>query len=227
MLCAPLDRSRRRGGGDHGHDRADRGGVSNPGPNRIAAARLNEAASGHPDRHPLRIPSEWADDRRIGVGQEYESLPGDGRDRLHRRAVWPLCCSTAAIPCAPWRETPPNCDDAPWRDRVEVARGDLGDLDSLTAAFEGIDVVYYLVHSMGTSSDFVAEEAQSAHNVVTAAKQAGVRRIVYLSGLHPDGEAVPHLRRAPRSATSSSTPASRPWCCRQASSSGRVRRRSR
>ena len=38
-----------------------------------------------------------------------------------------------------------------WRDRVEVVRGDLGDPDSLTAAFDGMDVVYYLVHSMGTS----------------------------------------------------------------------------
>ncbi len=50
---------------------------------------------------------------------------------------------------------PDKLRDAPWRDRAEVARGDLGDPDSLTAAFDGVDVVYYLVHSMGTSSDFV------------------------------------------------------------------------
>ena len=37
--------------------------------------------------------------------------------------------------------------------------GDLTDPDSLTEAFDGVDVVYYLVHSMGTSKDFVAEEA--------------------------------------------------------------------
>ena len=73
-----------------------------------------------------------------------------------------------------------------WRDDVEVARGDLTDRDSLTAAFDGADVVYYLVHSMGTSKDFVAEEKQSAQNVVEAAKAAGVRRLVYLSGLHPE-----------------------------------------
>jgi uncharacterized protein YbjT (DUF2867 family) len=89
---------------------------------------------------------------------------------------------------------PDKLAGAPWRERVEVARGDLGDVDSLMAAFEGVDVVYYLVHSMGTSSDFVREEARSAHNVVTAAKHAGVQRIVYLSGLHPDGELSPHLR---------------------------------
>ncbi len=82
-----------------------------------------------------------------------------------------------------------------WRDRVEVVRGDLGEPESLTAAFDGVDVVYYLVHSMGISPDFVAEEARSARNVVAAARLAGVRRLVYLSGLHPSGaELSPHLR---------------------------------
>jgi uncharacterized protein YbjT (DUF2867 family) len=82
-----------------------------------------------------------------------------------------------------------------WHDRVEVVRGDLGDTDSLSAAFDGIDVVYYLVHSMGTSADFVAEEASSARNVANAAREAGVKRLVYLSGLHPSGVKLsPHLR---------------------------------
>jgi uncharacterized protein YbjT (DUF2867 family) len=65
----------------------------------------------------------------------------------------------------------------------------------LAAAFDGADIVYYLVHSMGTSADFVAEEAQSARNVVTAARRAGVKRLVYLGGLHPPGaDLSPHLR---------------------------------
>jgi uncharacterized protein YbjT (DUF2867 family) len=90
--------------------------------------------------------------------------------------------------------TPEKLDDAPWRDRAEVVRGDLGDPDSLTAAFDGVDVVYYLVHSMGTSRDFVREEEKAAHNVVAAAEKAGVRRVVYLSGLHPTGELSRHLK---------------------------------
>jgi uncharacterized protein YbjT (DUF2867 family) len=89
---------------------------------------------------------------------------------------------------------PDKLREAPWRERAEVVRGDLGDVGSLIEAFDDVDVVYYLVHSMGTASDFVAEEARSAHNVAAAAKQAGVRRIVYLSGLHPDGELSRHLR---------------------------------
>ena len=56
--------------------------------------------------------------------------------------------------------TPSKLDEVPWHDQVEVAKGDLSDRDSLTAAFADVDVVYYLVHSMGTSSDFEREEAR-------------------------------------------------------------------
>ena len=90
---------------------------------------------------------------------------------------------------------PDKLADAPWRDQAEVVRGDLGDADSLTAAFDGVDVVFYLVHSMGTAPDFVNEEALAARNVVAAARRAGVKRLVYLSGLHPGGaDLSPHLR---------------------------------
>ncbi|GAA4540678.1 SDR family oxidoreductase [Mycobacterium paraffinicum] len=89
---------------------------------------------------------------------------------------------------------PAKLADVPWRQQAEVARGDLGDVDSLVAAFDGIDVVYYLVHSMGTAKDFADEETRAVRNVVTAARQTGVRRIVYLSGLHPEGRQLsPHL----------------------------------
>jgi uncharacterized protein YbjT (DUF2867 family) len=89
---------------------------------------------------------------------------------------------------------PDKLADVPWRQQAEVARGDLGDVDSLIAAFDGIDVVYYLVHSMGTSKNFMAEETRAVRNVVTAARRAGVQRVVYLSGLHPEGrELSPHL----------------------------------
>lgn len=81
---------------------------------------------------------------------------------------------------------PDKLATAPWREHVEVVQGDLTEPDSLEAAFDGVDVVYYLVHSMGTAKDFVAEERQSAGNVVEAARRTGVRRLVYLSGLHPD-----------------------------------------
>ena len=91
--------------------------------------------------------------------------------------------------------TPTKLDDLPWRADIEVVQADLTDPDSLASACEGIDVVFYLAHSMGSSDDFVAEERKTATNVVAAAKQAGVRRIVYLSGLHPAGvELSKHLQ---------------------------------
>jgi uncharacterized protein YbjT (DUF2867 family) len=90
---------------------------------------------------------------------------------------------------------PDKLADVPWRDKAGVVRGDLADLDSLVAAFDGVDVVYYLVHSMGTSNDFAAEEMRAARNVADAARRAGVRRLVYLSGLHPaNARLSPHLQ---------------------------------
>lgn len=82
---------------------------------------------------------------------------------------------------------PDKLANVPWRNRIEAARGDLGDPASLEAAFSGVNVLYYLVHSMGFEKDFAAEERRAAQNVVAAARRAGVRRIVYLSGLHPEG----------------------------------------
>lgn len=91
--------------------------------------------------------------------------------------------------------TPDKLSDVPWRDDVEVVRGDLTDPDSLTTAFDDCDVVFYLAHAMGTSDDFVAAERDAANNVVIAAKRAAVGRIVYLSGLHPSGvELSRHLQ---------------------------------
>jgi uncharacterized protein YbjT (DUF2867 family) len=89
---------------------------------------------------------------------------------------------------------PGKLSDVPWRDHAQIARGDLTDVDSLIEAFDGVDVVYYLVHSMGTTKDFAGEEARTVRNVVTAARRTGVRRVVYLGGLHPEGRRLsPHL----------------------------------
>lgn len=81
--------------------------------------------------------------------------------------------------------SPEKLRDVPWRDSVEVVRADLSDKDSLTGAFDEIDVVYYLVHAMGGGGSFSDVDKRSAANVAEAAAAAGVRRIVYLGGLHP------------------------------------------
>ena len=83
--------------------------------------------------------------------------------------------------------------DVPWRDRVTVVEGDLADRDTVDVATASIDVVYYLVHSMSATKDFHTLERHIATTVAESAKKAGVKRIVYLGGLHPDGELSRHL----------------------------------
>lgn len=77
---------------------------------------------------------------------------------------------------------------ASWADSVEVVKGDLEVPDDVRRAVEGVDVVFHLVHAMAAGGDFASAELAQAQHVATAAKAAGVRRIVYLSGLHPEGE---------------------------------------
>ncbi|HEX7804521.1 MAG TPA: SDR family oxidoreductase, partial [Cellulomonas sp.] len=61
-------------------------------------------------------------------------------------------------------------------------------------ALDGVDIAYYLIHSLGTGHTFEARDRHTALVFAQAAREAGVRRIVYLGGLHPhDEELSPHL----------------------------------
>lgn len=80
-----------------------------------------------------------------------------------------------------------------WAHQVEVVEGDAGDPAALDWACAGVDVAYYLVHSMDGAADFVTKDRAVATAFGAAAKRAGVGRIVYLSGLHPPGRLSPHL----------------------------------
>jgi uncharacterized protein YbjT (DUF2867 family) len=76
-----------------------------------------------------------------------------------------------------------------------VVAGDVLDRPSLDSALRGVDVAYYLVHSMGSSGSFEEADRQAATNFAEAAKAAGVERIIYLGGLGSDKETLsPHLR---------------------------------
>ena len=73
-------------------------------------------------------------------------------------------------------------------------RADVADRASLDRALTGVDVAYYLVHSLD-SDDFVELDAQAARNFSAAAAQAGVERIIYLGGLgREDQDLSDHLR---------------------------------
>jgi uncharacterized protein YbjT (DUF2867 family) len=56
--------------------------------------------------------------------------------------------------------------------------------ESLAAVMQGINVAYYLIHSMSASGrDFQQRDRRAAHNFAVAAKRAGIARIIYLGGL--------------------------------------------
>lgn len=81
-----------------------------------------------------------------------------------------------------------------YRGAGDPAVGDVDDADSLPSALAGIEVAYYLVHSLA-SADFERRDADAAINFAIAAAEAGVERIIYLGGLGvDDGELSAHLR---------------------------------
>ena len=87
----------------------------------------------------------------------------------------------------------PRVAERSWYHRVEVHEGDAAFRSVLQDACAGVDVAYYLLHSMDGGSDFTQRDRDLALSFGIAAQTAGVRRIVYLSGLHPAGPLSPHL----------------------------------
>ncbi|BBY25002.1 NAD(P)H-binding protein [Mycobacterium stomatepiae] len=83
-----------------------------------------------------------------------------------------------------------------WYSHVAPVELDASDPVSAQAAMDAagpVDVVYYLVHGIG-QPDFRDADRASAANVAAAARDAGVRRIVYLGGFVPgDEELSDHL----------------------------------
>jgi uncharacterized protein YbjT (DUF2867 family) len=77
---------------------------------------------------------------------------------------------------------------------TEVCAGDVLRSETLAEAMQGVDVAYYMVHSMGAESDFSEQDRLAAENFARAAEKAGVRRIIYLGGLGEDDVESAHLR---------------------------------
>lgn len=78
---------------------------------------------------------------------------------------------------------------------VEVVGGDVFHRESLDTAMQGVDTAYYLVHSLSGSGSFEAADVSAARNFGEAAREAGVRRIIYLGGLgNAASDLSPHLR---------------------------------
>ncbi len=109
------------------------------------------------------------------------------------RLVPELITSGFVVRCL--TRTPQGLSGTGWAHDVEVVEGDLSDLSSVGAAFEGVDQVVYLVHSLGVGDDFMQQEQVTARNARLAAERAGVGHIVYVGGLGDDADDLsPHLR---------------------------------
>jgi uncharacterized protein YbjT (DUF2867 family) len=82
-----------------------------------------------------------------------------------------------------------------WANDVEIAVGDATEVDDVRSSLQGVDVAYYLLHSIGTGGDFADTERRIASTFADAAADAGVQRIVYLGGMVPEDEELSeHLR---------------------------------
>jgi len=75
---------------------------------------------------------------------------------------------------------------------VEIFQGDTFNQASLEDALEGVDVAYYLIHSL-QHKNYKELDSQSAENFLNAAVKKGVKRIIYLGGLGVKEEASEHL----------------------------------
>jgi len=77
---------------------------------------------------------------------------------------------------------------------VEVVGADALDAAATRSALEGVDTAFYLVHFLGQSKDYATLDRSAAEIFATAARDAGVRRIVFLGGLGEDaGTLSEHL----------------------------------
>ena len=89
-----------------------------------------------------------------------------------------------------------NIPDTP---NVKYVQADVFDASQLENALAGIEIAYYLLHSMEGNKDhwkeFASREKIQAQNFLKAATKAGVKRIIYLGGLVNDSlDLSPHMK---------------------------------
>lgn len=84
-----------------------------------------------------------------------------------------------------------------WMDKVDIFEADVLKPETMTAMMEGIDIAYYLIHSMSgkENEDFHSRDIKAARNFGDEAKKHGVQRIIYLGGLgNSEDELSKHLK---------------------------------
>jgi uncharacterized protein YbjT (DUF2867 family) len=105
------------------------------------------------------------------------------------RALVPALRRSGRAVRATTRSVRPDLDP-----EVEWIEADLGRREDLPRALEGADAAYFLVHGMASAGeDYAEEERRAAAVFAREAERAGVRRVVYLGGVAPQGSPSKHL----------------------------------
>ena len=82
-----------------------------------------------------------------------------------------------------------------WLSNVELVEGDAESIEVLERALAGVDVAYYLIHSMMLKDGFEDSEVRLAKLFGQVASQKGTGRIVYLGGIvNNEHELSPHMK---------------------------------
>ena len=124
-----------------------------------------------------------SDSERVAIAGVTGYIGGRLAPRLieHGYAIRCLVRAPAKLQNRPWATDP----------KVQIRLADLADETSLTRELEGCWAAYYLVHSMmSAGSDYADRDRQLALTFARAAKNAGIKRVIYLGGL---GETGPDL----------------------------------
>ena len=78
---------------------------------------------------------------------------------------------------------------------AEIYEGDLLEPETIPPALEGVDAVYYLVHSMKSGGEFEEMDRKLAANVRDAVSESNANRVIYLGGLGSEKDDLSgHLR---------------------------------
>lgn len=87
-----------------------------------------------------------------------------------------------------------DLDTRTWAREVKIIEGDAQRTDDLEHALDGVDIAYYLLHSMDGQANFASREERMAKTFVDVAQRRGVKRLVYLGGMRPtDANVSEHL----------------------------------
>ena len=90
---------------------------------------------------------------------------------------------------------PQKIEGLSWSKNVQIAVGDVFTRETLRSALTDVDAAYYLIHSMTSGTCFAERDIIAAQTFGEIAKNAGVKRVVYLGGLgDPGSKLSQHLR---------------------------------